>query len=118
MTAQRIGNVISLFLGGLKYVDIARALGCSHNAVAGIVHRRRQYQNLPYRGPNQHRDPSGFDQRVGWQRVQIAVPGRCKWIVGDPLGDWQYCGAACPVTSSWCAEHYRRVYGARIPARL
>ena len=38
------------------------------------------------------------------------VPGRCKYISGDPKGEWHYCQERTVGNTSWCAHHLSVVY--------
>lgn len=48
------------------------------------------------------------------RRLVDINPGECKWCDGDPLtADHAFCGKPVKPGTSWCAEHYARVYTSR-----
>jgi hypothetical protein len=43
-------------------------------------------------------------------------PGQCRWIVSD-VWPVMYCGAPVVNSSSWCEQHSRRVFNARLQSQ-
>jgi hypothetical protein len=37
-------------------------------------------------------------------------PGQCRWIISDGVWPVMYCGAPVVDSSSWCEQHFRRVF--------
>jgi hypothetical protein len=105
--AERVARALQLAAQGVTYTQIAVELGATKNAVAGIVHRRRQ-PAVPLLAQ--------LEARLNWPQVRQTG---CRWIAGDPAEPgWAYCGEVCLAGSSWCAAHAARLYQKPRPAEL
>jgi hypothetical protein len=104
---ERVARALQLAAAGYTYTAIAAALGCTKNAIAGIVHRHRPPAVPPL---------AQLEARLNWPRVQQTG---CRWIAGDPAEPgWAYCGEPCVEGSSWCAAHAARLYQSPKPAEV
>lgn len=88
---------------GKSSKDVALALGVSKNTIIGWAWRNNvalmAKSGYPYR--NALSDPP----------IDTYVASGCRWIDGEPTGDYRYCGKPCTdIGSAWCAEHRKIVY--------
>jgi hypothetical protein len=60
----------------------------------------------------------GFQQAEVLQGVALLDHhlGQCRWIVSD-VWPVRYCGAPVVNSSSWCEQHSRRVFNARLQSQ-
>jgi hypothetical protein len=88
---------------GATYAVIGGELGVSAAAIAGRRHRRRG-EELSGGQPGAVGALRALEQNLGYQR---ATQGGCRWVIGDPGADWQWCGK--PIAGAgpqpYCAEH-------------
>jgi hypothetical protein len=117
--AERVARVLQLYAEDWTYSAIAAELGCTKNAIAGVIHRTAVPQVQAGRA-RQCRGTApplpSLEERLNWPRVQQTG---CRWIDGDPAEPgWAYCGEVCMAGSSWCAAHAARLYQSPKPAEI
>ena len=107
---------------GMPAKDIAKELGLSKGAVAGVLARARQAGRLSptVRKPPQPKAPpqpkpfkpmstAAIEERLRWKETMV---NGCRWIEGDLPWEWHWCGAPLvSIDAPYCAAHYARIHG-------
>jgi hypothetical protein len=96
--AERVERLRVLFAAGPDYRAIGAELDCSKNAVSGKLARL---------GLDRQPEFPTFEQRVGWEQV---IAKGCRWVEGDPRGEWHWCGVPQEPHESYCHEHRLRAW--------
>lgn len=112
-TPRRQAKLAELVAAGHSAREIARRLGdgCTKNMVIGRLHRAGQAtgRSGQYGGSRS----LTLDQRLGFDRVKQRG---CAWVIGDPRGEWSWCGAAVVEPGKpYCAGHAKIARGLRQP---
>jgi GcrA cell cycle regulator len=139
MSAERIEQVLALRRAGWLYDQIARKLGVSRGAVAGVVDRARKAGEVfapgerPKRSPKTRPAPAelvattlcvadapaepicaSFGRKAFFQLRE----GDCRFPFGDMRqGGVSFCGEPALEGRSWCRAHAEIVYRPKEGAR-
>lgn len=101
--------------------EIANAIGRSRNSVMGFCFRSKIRLLNRGRFVKKHTEPpKSFKEQIGarWPVIQKPLGERlmqdkdllgCRWLAGEPR-ELNWCNGTVHKHSSWCVEHYRRVY--------
>lgn len=112
--AERCDDVDALVrrFGGLT--AMARALGHAHPTTVqgwrerGAIPRWRIYEIR-----NSRRAQTDPEIAAILDRLDPREPTGCRYIAGDPRGEWSYCNRPQAPGSAYCAEHHALC---RVPA--
>ena len=129
-TPEELEKLRVLSRGTGSSAEIAQILGKTRNMVIGKLRRmglslpgavgpKGVYRINPLRPPRKRPErPSVVQappQRPSLKTPPAATPvrlhGDCQWIYGDPKSPgWSKCNHATYKNSSYCEEHYHKVY--------
>lgn len=144
-TKPRIKQALYLYEQNLSYAQIAKELGVTRNAVAGMIHREKFPKRERSKGTDSEpegtieSEPRAMKPRRSVPGVRLPpqpppvrieiVPretatihtlkrrGRCRWIFGPIQGaDTVYCNDKTVNGDAWCPAHRKIVY-TKVPAR-
>ncbi|MBL28916.1 MAG: global cell cycle regulator GcrA-like protein [Rhodospirillaceae bacterium] len=101
-TDETIDLLRRLWAEGKSLNEIATALGCSRNAIAGKSRRL---------GLERRESPIRRDAPPRAIAMGDLKANSCRWTIGDPgKPDFGFCGAPALPGRSYCETHYARVY--------
>jgi transposase len=105
---ERRELALDLTAAGYGPSEAARRLGATKNAIIGFLDRARaRDEPRAFRETDDGGELPSLDERLGFSRV---IATGCRWIEGDPRGDWDWCRAPTILGSSWCGPHWSQVF--------
>jgi len=101
-TDEMLETLRCMWREGKSLNEIANALGCSRNAVAGKSRRM---------GLDRRESPIKRGAPPKAVRLLDLRADSCRWTIGEPgTPDFGFCGQPTLPGRSYCAVHYDRVY--------
>ena len=123
-TPERDAELAKLWASGMTTRNIGDAMGVTHNAVIGRVHRlglpgrsspireRKSAVRKPRAKPKPKPVISQKPTSPSLEMIfRAAEKGGCRWMSGDPR-EMLFCGDATVRGGSYCSVHHARAYRA------